>query len=159
MPIFDPDQPTGNQMKFPPKTDEQIARENCMPIGDYDFEVVEAVDKISQKGNPMIALQLRVFGPERAMTVRAYLMEAMAFQMRHFCFAVGLGKEYEAGELAAANCIGRTGRLTLKIEDQPGYMPKNAVKDYIVPAAGEAPASPSPRQPMATPAGNDEPPF
>lgn len=149
-------------MKFPPKTDEQIARENCLPIGDYDFEVVTAEDKISQKGNPMIALQLRVFDSGgRPFTVRAYLMEAMAFQMRHFCYAVGLGEKYEAGELLAADCVGRAGRLTLKIEEQAGYMPKNAVKDYIVLEAGAVAPAPNaaPRQPMTTAPGNDEPPF
>ncbi len=148
-------------MKITPKTDEQIARENCMPVGDYDFEVMSAEDKISKNGNPMIVLSLNVFDSDgRPHPMKAYLMEKMAFQLRHFCFAVGMGAMYETGTLTAPECVGRTGRVSLKIEEQPGYLPKNAVRDFVV-VDPNAPAAPNaaPRQPMATAAGNDEPPF
>lgn len=149
-------------MKITPKTDEQIARENCMSVGDYDFEVTSAEDKYSKNGNPMIVLGLNVFGNDgRPHQMKAYLMEKMAFQLRHFCYAVGLGAMYETGTLTAPECVGRTGRVSLRVEETPGYLPKNAVRDFVVidPNAAPAPnAAPSPSVPAAV-AGSDEPPF
>ena len=42
----------------------QQAYEETLPEGVYDFVVVDAIEKQSQNGNPMIELQLMVNGPD-----------------------------------------------------------------------------------------------
>lgn len=124
-------------MKFQPKTDQQIATENCLTPGQYDFEVIAATDKKSQKGNDMIELKLKVYPNDDsgARTIFDYLLEQMAFKLRHFAYAVGLGETYERGELTAAMCSGHSGKVALRIgqDKEKKYPPKNEVVDYVVP--------------------------
>jgi hypothetical protein len=160
-PIYDHDKPQEHYVKLTPKTEEQIKLERLLPIGDYPFQVVSAEDKISKKGKEMIALELSVFAPDgTSRKVRDWLLDAMAFKMRHYCYAVGLGPAYESGDLTAEMCVGRSGTVTLKIEEQEGYEPKNAVKDYV-PAEGEqkAAARQVVKAPVNAASDANEPPF
>jgi hypothetical protein len=120
-------------MQFTPKTEKELAEEGLLKTDNYDFEVLNAENAISQKGNPMIKLKLNVFGPDgRGVHIFDYLMEAMAFKLRHFCDGAGLIEKYESGKLDAADCVGRTGKAFIRIEsDKNGVYPdKNVVKDY-----------------------------
>jgi hypothetical protein len=118
-------------MKFTPKSDEELL--NLLPDGDYDFVVIKAEDTISKSGNEMIKLTLKVLdhqGNERQ--IFDYLLEAMAFKVKHFAQAVGLDNLYELGGYEASDCLHRTGRCTIgKEESQNGYQPKNKLVDYI----------------------------
>ena len=126
-------------MRFTPKTDEEIARDNCWPAGEYDFEVTKAEDAVSKtSGAEMIHLKLLCYDQDgRQKIVDDYLMEKMAFKVKHFAQAVGLVDCYQQGLLTAEHCGSRNGRVLLIIqEDKSGkYPPKNAVKDYV-PAGG-----------------------
>jgi hypothetical protein len=161
-------------MKFQPKTQDQIERENLLPAGTYDYEVLQATDKTSKSGNDMIHLKLKVFRPEGGFVYADdYLLEKMAFKLIHFCHGAGLEDKYNAGELAASDCIGRTGKCDLIIDEQAGFPPKNAIKDYIAPKqapagiGAQAPSSVQRRttvhasapQPAVSAPGDDEPPF
>jgi len=130
-------------MKFTPMTADELARASLLPAGTYGFEVINALDKISKTGNEMIELKLNVFGNDSEAHVFDYLLEKMAFKLRHFAECVGLLADYENGALDAYRCNGKVGMLKLGIE--PGneaYGPKNVVKDYIPPekAVEKAPA-------------------
>lgn len=141
-------------MKTNPKSEAALREEMLLPAGDYDFEVLDAVDKLSQKGNEMIAVKLAVFRPNGSRQyVNDWLMEKMAFKLRHFCYSVGLGEKYEAGDLDAESCKGRTGRVTLKIEEQEGFGSRNAVKDY---APVQVDAKPAPAATPKLPVGVDD---
>lgn len=119
-------------MQFQPKTEVEIALENCWPAAEYDFEVISAIDTVSKKsGKPMIKVELRVFSGGSERKVTDYLMESMAFKLIHFARSTGMSKEYEAGGLDPMAMQGRSGRVKLKIKEQSGYMPKNEVQDYI----------------------------
>lgn len=123
-------------MNFKPKTEKEIADENLLPKGEYDFEVVAAEDKVSKKGAEMIQLNVRVFnGESGAYFVRDFLLEQFSFKLRHFCEATGLIEKYEDGSLEALDCEGRVGRLKLviKVDKSGQYPPQNNVADYIVP--------------------------
>lgn len=120
-------------MQFQPKTEEEIASEFVFPEGDYDFEVIASRDEISKAGNDMIALEIRCFNGDDQTNVRDWLLEKMAFKLRHFCATAGLMDEYESGILEAMHCLGRSGRVTLKVEKNPDYPDKNVVKDYVKP--------------------------
>jgi len=138
-------------MRFTPKTPEELKTMGLIEEGEYPFEVLEAEEQLSKKGNEMIKLKLKIWdnnGRER--TVFDYIMEAMAFKLIHFCDYTGLKDKYEAGSLTADACIGRSGRLHLVVEPgsekQTGgkYDDKNSVKDYLdasVPASKPGPVA------------------
>jgi hypothetical protein len=139
-------------MQFKAKTEEELKAELVMPEGEYDFEVIEAADTVSKKGNDMITVKLKVFAPDGGFRlVTDYLMEKMAFKLRHFCETTGMIDRYDAGDLMARHCEGRTGRVLIQVEpeqrgkDRDGndktFPPKNSVGDYAKPAAGSGEAS------------------
>lgn len=131
-------------MQFQSKTEEELKAELVMPEGEYDFEVIEAADAVSKKGNDMIKVQLKVFAPDGGFrTVTDYLMAKMAFKLRHFCETTGMMDRYDAGDLQARHCEGRSGRVLLQVEPErksedgsKTYVPKNSVSDYAKPVGG-----------------------
>lgn len=126
-------------MKFTPKTETQIAEENLWAAGEYGFEVTEAVDAVSKSGNEMIKLDLRVFNTDGGFRfVTDYLLESVAYKLRHACEALNLLAKYEAGEIVAEDFVGRTGNLKLKIDAaKDGYAAKNSVQDYVPKAVAQ----------------------
>ena len=139
-------------MRFVPKSSEEIALDSLLPEGVYPFEVLAAVDTLSKAGNEMLKLKLVVFGDGDVTHVYDYLLEKLAYKLRHFAEATGLLTEYEAGELTADMCLNKEGYCKLAVERQEGYEPRNTVKDYVVqakPAATDpltaVPATAAPR--------------
>lgn len=126
-------------MKFKPKTEQELQAMMLVEPQECDFEVVSAEDAISGKGNEMIKLKLRVYTDSGERFIFDYLMEAMAYKLRHFAEATGLIDHYEAGTLSAMDCLNRSGRLRLGIErDKTGqYADRNGVKDYV-PVEGQS---------------------
>lgn len=121
-------------MKFQPKTEKEISEERLLPEGQYGFEVSTAEDKISKAGNEMLEVTLKVFKSDGGfILVTDYLMESIAYKLRHAADACGLLHEYDSGVLVADNFVGKTGELKLKIQkDKNGvYADKNVVADYI----------------------------
>jgi len=128
-------------MNFKPLSSTEAAALQLFPKGIYDFEVIDGDDKVSEAGNPMIELKLKVTNADGASRmVRDYLLEQWPIKLRHAAEACGLIDEYEAGELVGTDFIGKTGKLTLKIEkDKAKKFPdKNAVSDYVVKEQGVA---------------------
>ena len=125
-------------MKFSPKTDDEINALNLIEPGIYDFEVMDAKDKTSKSGNEMIELRLKVWdknGLEHH--IYDYLLEALAFKLKHFSKVSGLLVKYEHGTIFATDCIGKSGKVEVIIQKgQPNpnggvYSDKNSIKDYI----------------------------
>lgn len=159
-------------MRITPKTEEQIKEESNVnwPAGEYEFEVVPDAtlgqnmvytkDDTSAKGNDMIVLVLRVYNAKgQSRIIIDYLLEAMAFKLRHACEACGLLAKYQGGELHAHDFVGKTGKLKLKIQPAKGeYKEKNVVDDYIVSANAHTVAKGNGFQPQAE-ALDDEIPF
>jgi len=128
-------------MRFTPKSEKEIAESNLLPEGEYPFEISSGADKISKAGNEMIELWVRVYKPDGSFNqVADYLMESMAYKLRHAAEACGLLDKYEAGSIVGTDFVGKTGMLKLNItKDKAGQYPdKNGIKDYIVPKEGEA---------------------
>ena len=148
-------------MKFAPKTEEEIRKEQekrgAWPPGIYDAEVTSAVDKISKSGNDMIELTLQVYHPDDGATRQVFdwLVEAMAFKLRHFCEATGLSAAYDAGSLEAWQLEGKSVKVKLGI-DAKAEIKRNKVMDYVVstdaphvrPAPMRAPATSKPADPF-----------
>jgi hypothetical protein len=150
-------------MKFQAKTEEEIELDGLLPEGEYDFQVLEASDQISKKGNEMIKLYLNVFDAQgKPRRVTDYIMEAFPRKLRHFCKHTGLMQSYDCGGLTAFECVDKTGRVRLTIEPAGEYHAKNAVVDYVEgfqfapkPAAPAQPTAPE----MTEPAADDDMPF
>lgn len=122
-------------MNFKPKSDADLSTGNLLPKGEYDFEVINAVDKVSKANNEMIELKLLIYiDGTPARQVFDYLMESVAYKLKHFCYAVGLAKKYDDGTITAFDCNGVSGRCKIGIkQDKTGqYPPNNNVTDYLV---------------------------
>jgi hypothetical protein len=166
MPIYDHDNPNqGHHMRITPKTEKELAEENLFPAGEYDFEIASAIETVSKSsGRDMIKVALNVFCDGKSRQVTDYLMESMGFKLRHFFYGIGFGDRYDAGDCTAQGLVGRAGRVVLKVEEQDGYLPKNAVRDYIVSDENKAAstaakvAKPAVRVAAASEV-TDEPPF
>lgn len=122
-------------MRVTPKTEKEVSEEGLLPEGIYDFEIMEAVEKLSKSGNDMIALKIAVYGPNgNARYVFDYLLEieGMSYKIRHAADACGMLDKYESGEIEAGDFINKTGKLKLFIQKgKDGYADKNSVRDYI----------------------------
>ncbi|CAB4187975.1 hypothetical protein UFOVP1169_36 [uncultured Caudovirales phage] len=137
-------------MKFSPKSEAQIAKEQAdameaalLSKGQYPFEVLEATEGQSKKGNDMITIKVGVMDSHGSMRgIFDYLLEAMQHKLRHFADAVGMLAEYEAGTLNADDLVGLTGECLIDIQPpKDGYSAKNVVKDYVKRnVTGEKPA-------------------
>jgi hypothetical protein len=115
-------------------TEDELIQSSLLPVGVYPFDVMTAEDKISKTGNEMIELKLNVFGENQEAHVFDYLLEKMAFKLRHFAEATGLIGEYERGELEALSCLNKSGYAKIGIDKGNGnFPPKNTVVDYLKP--------------------------
>ena len=111
-----------------------------VPKGIYDFEVVESRFKISNSGNPMISLILKITdnqGVERLIFDNLIAIDMWEWKTRHFCDSVGLEKEYDEDKFNDNVCLFQRGKLSLGIQkgnkkdDGTFYPDKNVVDDYL----------------------------
>ena len=134
-------------MRFEPKTADEIAADALLAAGTYPFEVLRAADKFSKAGNEIIELKLGVYDGGDCVHVFDYLLEKLAYKLRNFAETTGQLDKYEKGELLAADCEGKTGFCKVIVDVQPGYSPKNAVKDYLLAASDDKPVAAKPTNP------------
>lgn len=155
-------------MRVTPKSEAEIASENLLTAGIYDFEVVKAEDQVSKaSGNDMIKLTLHVYdadGTEHL--VFDYLLDAMAAKLRHAAEVFGMLAKYERGALISDEMVGKTGKVNIIVRKNkdPQYADQNAVKDYVIGSSPNAPTSRiAPRTTTRTQTGggdiDDEIPF
>lgn len=122
---------------YTPKSENQLAQESLLPAGEYDFEIIETLDRPSKAGNYMYTFKLHVFDADsQPRIIFDYIALGNNFgerKLRHAADASGIINIYESGKMTPSDFQGRTGRLKLK--QQPGNSqypdPKNVVEDYI----------------------------
>lgn len=133
-------------------TKEEVEKENqflLLEKGIYTFQVLKATFKMSKEkikdgivkpSNPMIELQLTVWdsiGKEHLVYDYLVSSKGMNWKIRHFCEAVGLIKEYEAGKFNEILCEGKSGKVSInqqkgvRQDDGTYYKDKNVVEDYL----------------------------
>lgn len=121
-------------MNFQPKSEDEL--QSLLKEDTYEFEVIDAKEKPSKSsGADMIELKLAIWVGEKIRCyLFDYLMESVAFKLRHCCDACGLLDKYQSGSLDAAMFIGRTGKAKIIIQkDKNGKYPdKNTIKDYCL---------------------------
>jgi hypothetical protein len=124
-------------MNYTPETEEQLAEEDLLPEGIYDFQIIDSDDRPSKKGNDMFTLKLCVYdvdGNERH--IFDYIAMGNSFgerKLRHAAVACGLLDVYSSGNLSRFDFLNASGKVKLKqqkgTDDFP--LPKNVVLDYI----------------------------
>ncbi len=132
-------------MRIEPKTEKQIQEMNLWPVGEYGFEILSTAtiggtqhntcETVSRNDKDMIQLVVKLFNDEGKFRIlRDFLLESMAFKLRHAAEACGLLNNYERGELLADDFIGKTGIASVFIKkDKNGkYSDQNAISDYVV---------------------------
>ena len=133
-------------MEIKPKSREEIAREKLLKPGIYDFEVMRAEETTSKSsGNPMVKIKIRVFHDGGEAHIYDYITSTQVEKLCAFCDAVGLSKEYDAGDVKSDDMEGRSGRVKIGIEDEKPkddgtdakWPAKNKVKDYVPKADGD----------------------
>lgn len=117
---------------FKPKSEKEAL--NLLDPGEYSFIVDYAEATTSKSGNPMIKVILFVLdksGYEKQ--INDYLMEEMAYKLRHFFYSIGMGNQYEIGQIEPSKLLGKKGVAKIKIaEAKDNFPPKNVVSDYLV---------------------------
>ena len=147
-------------MRVTPKTENEVRDSGLWPVGEYDFEIVSSIEKLSQSGNEMIELKVKIFDEDgKSITLFDYLLESVAYKLRHCSSACGVIDKYESGELSGSDFLGKTGRLKLRIQpEKNGYPAKNSISDYVVPSGNVVKSSPRPaaKSPPPTPSTMDD---
>ncbi len=156
-------------MQFKPMTDEEIELGNLLPPGIYPFEVFDAEECVSKKGNDMIKLKLSISDPKGQRRIMYdYLLASMPKKLKHFAKAMGLLDKYDSGTINSADCYQRHGSVQIGIEQGAmgdngvQYPPKNVVLDYVgemAVMASASPAKPAPGVETSHPAFADDIPF
>lgn len=140
-------------MKITPKTEAEIeaeaAKRGAWAPGVYDAEIMTAIEGVSAKGNDMITLTLTVYHPDDGAQrqMKDWLVDAMAFKVRHCCEAAGLLADYEAGDLDAWKLEGKPVKAKLGTEtyrtDDGRSGTRNKVVDYVPDRTNAPPRTPA----------------
>jgi len=130
-------------MKVTPISEMDAAEAGLRKRGLYDFEVLEAKERMSKSGNDMIEMKVKLYDTDgRTFNLFDYLVasEGMAYKVRHFASGTGMLAQYERGELKADDCVGKTGRAQVGIDKaKNGYPARNSIADYALVSAGKGP--------------------
>lgn len=122
-------------MKFKPKSEKELAEANLWPVGDYAFEILESEDATDKNGNDMLKLKVKVFKESgQSQNIFDYVSGTwMEFKLRHLAECANLLEDYEGGELAAYDLVGKTGLCKVNVsKDKTGQYPdKNGIADYL----------------------------
>lgn len=120
-------------MNFEPKDEKQLAESRPLRAGVYPFEILEAWEKTSNAGNPMIELKVQIEANGASRTLPDYLLAKgiRAEKLLHCCIACGLRDKYDSGSVADEDFRGKRGRLRLGLEKKKGFPDRNVIEDYL----------------------------
>jgi hypothetical protein len=119
-------------MRFEPKTEQEIANSEIWPGGIYDCEIVEAYEAVSQAGNEMIPLTVRIRRGNKFRLVTDYLVCTRIAKVRNACIAFGLIGKYERGIISGDDFVGKKGRCKVGVERaKKGWGRRNEILEYL----------------------------
>ena len=122
--------------------------------GTYDFEVVEAKEKIASSGNDMIALVLEVAGGTRVYDNLVFHPKAF-WRIDEFRTAIGQEVVEEDVDFEAEDCLGAIGRVKLKLGESNTGKTRNEVLQYL-PKEAERPTKAATTPPAKSKAKNPD---
>jgi hypothetical protein len=121
-------------MQFEPKNEKQLAENRPLHAGVFQFEILEAWEKISAAGNPMFEIRVQLSnGNGVSRTLPDYLLPkgVRAEKLLHCCIATGMRDKYDSGLLSPDDFVGKRGRLRVGIEKKKGFPDRNQIEDYL----------------------------
>jgi hypothetical protein len=116
-------------------------RPDYVEAGEYAVEIINAEESISQKGNEMIELKLRVEPSEAIVYDNLVFVEAAYWKID--AFRAAIGESVVPGEevdIKAEDFIGKTGRVRLFV-DEYGGRKRNKVAAWLVGGARPQPVA------------------
>ena len=121
------------------RSSEPTARPDFVEPGEYNVEVVNAEETVSQKGSDMIELKLRVQPSGAVFFDHLVFMESAFWKIDAFRAATGENvAANEEVEIRADDLIGRTGRARLIVEEFNGRK-RNKIGAWLLPKSAIAP--------------------
>lgn len=119
-------------MRVTPKTDEELS--NVWNGGWYPATIENAVEGLSSKNAAMLTLTVKAYDNEngRSKELKDYIVDAVAYKVKHACEACGLLGDYERGHVDPQKMVSVNLEVKLGIEqDKTGQYPdKNKIIDY-----------------------------
>ena len=117
-------------MQFDPKDVGEQERK-ILKEGEYDFEVIDAENTVFEDDegeHEQIKLSLRVFHDDGTIRLNTWVgyPKKKLWRLEQFCKAVGLDKQWEAGEVTPDDCTGAAGKCLLGIWNE-----RNTVRKFI----------------------------
>lgn len=166
-------------MEIKPKSREEIEkdaderkkemnRKSLLKPGIYDGEVMRAEETTSKSsGNPMIKLKVRIFHDGGEAHLYDYIVDTQVEKLCAFCDAVGLSKEYDAGDVNSDEMEGRAFRAKIGIEDEKPkddgsdekWPAKNKIKYYLPKSEKDGGRKPKEEEAPAVPTEKEDLPF
>jgi hypothetical protein len=118
---------------YTPKSKEEIIESSKWPSGVYPFTVSQAHESISSARNEMIVVRLVLSRPDGGRKIMTdYLVTKKLGKIEAICSSCGLTDKYLSGRLSAADFIGRSGKLKLRVQrPKDGYPSRNEIAGYI----------------------------
>ena len=119
-------------MQFAPKSAQDIEERQLLPRGEYMFEIIEATETISQAGNPMIEMRVRVTRTGYARILSDYILPQRPAKFRNACIAVGVEDKYLSGTVSDDDFVGKRGKVMVGVERaKRGFGRRNVIVDYL----------------------------
>tara|TARA_Y100000593_G_scaffold12844_2_gene23847 strand:+ start:612 stop:1082 length:471 start_codon:yes stop_codon:yes gene_type:complete len=121
------------------KFDKTKADPFLLPDGDYYFEVVEATDTVFEQDDqsiPQIKVLLRLTWEteqgERTSFLNQWLCsESRVYLLRQFLYSVGLGDDWDAGEVDSSDLFGLSGSCRVEqYEQRKNKVMRNKVAEW-----------------------------
>lgn len=96
--------------------------------GECNIEIINGVEKVSKKGNPMIEVNIKAIDKRgQSISVRDYLVDHVIWKIKEFCRAFDL--DFEEGEVNISAIEGKKGKAEIIQSEYEGkFYPK--VKSY-----------------------------
>ncbi len=114
-----------------------------LQAGNGRFKVESAEDTFSKKGNPMLALKIRLYDSTNAEAViTEYMTGALFYKARNLLRAGGMNIPHgdKKAEWGVLDFEGKQGRCEIGIDEPTGNFPaKNIIKAYLEPSQDTPP--------------------
>lgn len=124
-------------MKFDLSEPQQVRQFELIENGWYPFEIIEAKDSVSKKGNPMIELKLRLDVNGTRRVLKDYVLGAFPHKLKRFAESIGAEDQYRSRDIQTDALIGKAAMCNVIKEAGRDGKDRNSVVDYM---SAESPA-------------------
>jgi hypothetical protein len=114
-----------------PKSPQEIAEQLLVEKGIYPGRVANARETRSQSDRDMLVVTIALMTSSGTVIDRITEARGNGQRLGSFCEALGLLEAYEAGELHAADCIGRAARCVVAVIRSEKYGTRNEIAAYL----------------------------